>query len=443
MPHPVRLRTLHRVCDTVSGVNWRPTRFADELSVTRYACHVCRVIPSTTVVLPCAHGLCEQCHAGSPVQDSRRTCPLDGKSFGEGEYQKCQLLVKEEDLEAYCWNEQHGCNFMGPLVKVLQHFEKECTFHAFPCERCGENVPHAKLSAHYVRGCKCTPDIIDEVGVTPPPAEAPPEEGYEVVPALSSKVKELAEEIKIAVDQLQEFNSGLMSSLETISKFLERIEDGRRVQERARTSSEGGNTSTVPGAEASAGELMWLYWQMRRMSSKLQSSASSTLHLVEGIGGVLTRDCRPTISLSRVPRASDEASRLDGTGVGCSSKGDEVFYHLCVTYIDYVNTSDLVSASCRLYERNDFFEVRVSVESALESSPSKLDVIFKWNYEHGIRKNFPEVARVAIVSSDGFVDLIRCGESGSMNPLMYHTPNWKENYNNEGHLAFMIIIKPE
>ncbi|KAH7975855.1 hypothetical protein HPB52_006358 [Rhipicephalus sanguineus] len=61
---------------------------------------------------------------------------------------------------------------------------------------------------------------------TPPPAEAPPEEGYEVVPALSSKVKELAEEIKIAVDQLQEFNSGLMSSLETISKFLERIEDG-------------------------------------------------------------------------------------------------------------------------------------------------------------------------------------------------------------------------
>ncbi|KAH7976497.1 hypothetical protein HPB52_014720 [Rhipicephalus sanguineus] len=334
MPHPVRLRTLHRVCDTVSGVNWRPTRFADELTVTRYACHVCRVIPSTTVVLPCAHGLCEQCHAGSPVQDGRRTCPLDGKSFGEKEYQKCQLLVKKEDLEnAYVFVHQkdthrrkefcpsYFAELVGPtraryeakismcdgvdpytlcagtdtttdveLLPVTTHADivnylvlwtnhvsltemkayksleahnyftsgrvSSVTAKRLPSKRV---IVLSELSAHYVRGCKCTPDIIDEVGVTPPPAEARPEEGYEVVSALSSKMKELAEEIRIAVDQLQEFNSGLMSSLETISKFLERIEDGRRVQERARTSSEGGNTSTVPSAEASAGELMRLY----------------------------------------------------------------------------------------------------------------------------------------------------------------------------------------
>ncbi|KAL1440917.1 hypothetical protein MTO96_008965 [Rhipicephalus appendiculatus] len=230
MPQPVR-SALHRVCDTVSGVNWRPTRFADELTTTRYACHVCHVVPSTTIVLPCAHGMCELCHVGSPMQDGRRVCPLDGKSFGEGECQKCQLPVKKEDLEAYCWNEEHGCDFVGPLFKVLRHFEKECTFRVLPCERCGENVPHGTLSAHYASGCKSFPVNTDEV--------------------------------------------------------------------------------------------------------------------------------------------------------------------------------DRLSASCLLYQRNDWFEVSVLVESTLKSSSLKLDVIFNWDYAPGERRSFPEVARVAIVSSDGCFDLIQ------------------------------------
>ncbi|XP_049512741.1 uncharacterized protein LOC119431184 isoform X4 [Dermacentor silvarum] len=90
MPHHGR-PALHRVCDTVSGVNWRPTRFADELMLARHACCVCHVIPSTTVLLPCFHALCEQCQAGIVVEEGGSACPLDGELFCEDELQKLQL----------------------------------------------------------------------------------------------------------------------------------------------------------------------------------------------------------------------------------------------------------------------------------------------------------------------------------------------------------------
>nr|XP_054925031.1 uncharacterized protein LOC129380205 [Dermacentor andersoni] len=89
-------RAFHRVCNSVSGVNWRPTRFVDELVVDRYACGVCHVIPSTTVVLLCGHALCEQCQRGSVIQDGGSVCPLDGEPFCEDSCQKLQLPEKKK-----------------------------------------------------------------------------------------------------------------------------------------------------------------------------------------------------------------------------------------------------------------------------------------------------------------------------------------------------------
>ncbi|KAH7974441.1 hypothetical protein HPB49_015539 [Dermacentor silvarum] len=148
-------RALHRVCDSVSGVNWRPTRFVDELVLARYACCVCHVIPTTTVVLPCCHALCEECQAGCVVEGGGSVCPLDGEPFSEDECETCHLPAKKKrDLKAHCWNEAHGCDFVGPLEALLRHFEAECTFHSFPCQRCGEDVPNTKLAAHYISGCR-------------------------------------------------------------------------------------------------------------------------------------------------------------------------------------------------------------------------------------------------------------------------------------------------
>ncbi|KAL1470588.1 hypothetical protein MTO96_004541 [Rhipicephalus appendiculatus] len=36
---------------------------------------------------------------------------------------------------------------------MLQHYEKECTFHSVECWRCGEAVLHRELKTHFAAGC--------------------------------------------------------------------------------------------------------------------------------------------------------------------------------------------------------------------------------------------------------------------------------------------------
>ncbi|KAH7975954.1 hypothetical protein HPB52_006852 [Rhipicephalus sanguineus] len=81
MPH---LRRVHSFRDhPFAGVNWRPTRFVDEVPSSR-VCGLCRMIATRTVLLPCSHILCQSCHAASP-QGGSSLCPLDQEPFEEAQ----------------------------------------------------------------------------------------------------------------------------------------------------------------------------------------------------------------------------------------------------------------------------------------------------------------------------------------------------------------------
>ncbi|KAH7976525.1 hypothetical protein HPB52_015802 [Rhipicephalus sanguineus] len=145
------LQRVHRFRDyAVAGVNWRPTRFVDEVPSSR-VCGLCRMIPKRILVLPCGHVLCQPCHAASS-QGGR--CPLDQEPFEEAE---CCVhdfpMRKAKTLKVHCWNEEHGCEFVGAIEDMLKHNETECDYHAVECLRCGEKVLHRELSTHYVAGC--------------------------------------------------------------------------------------------------------------------------------------------------------------------------------------------------------------------------------------------------------------------------------------------------
>ncbi|KAH7974581.1 hypothetical protein HPB49_017153 [Dermacentor silvarum] len=261
-------RVLHRVCDSMSGVNWRLTRFADESTLNHYACCVCHVIPSTTVLLPCSHALCEQCRAGSAVQDGGSVCPLDGEPFCEDECQKLQLPErKKQNLKAYCWNEAHGCNFVGPLAAMLRHFEAECAFHTFPCQQCGESVPNStglemylgtfgkiahqlttddvlKVTRHKLRiemqfaqsGISfewlvhpsegSSPGgatvVTDDVAAARKDVAEPRRNAYQDdISTLQSQVNELTQAARIQGAQLEELNAALAASLESLNGNVE------------------------------------------------------------------------------------------------------------------------------------------------------------------------------------------------------------------------------
>uniref|UniRef100_A0A224Z3C6 TNF receptor-associated factor 6 n=1 Tax=Rhipicephalus zambeziensis TaxID=60191 RepID=A0A224Z3C6_9ACAR len=153
MPDHAR-QALHQLCDSVSGANWRPTRFEDELTLIRYACCVCHVIPSTTVVLPCSHALCEQCVTGCAAETGGNVCPLDAEPFCEDECQKWTLPAKKkQNMKARCWNEADGCEFVGTVESLLLHYDKECAFHALQCPHCNGRILRTNIAAHYVAGC--------------------------------------------------------------------------------------------------------------------------------------------------------------------------------------------------------------------------------------------------------------------------------------------------
>nr|XP_050030185.1 uncharacterized protein LOC126526324 isoform X1 [Dermacentor andersoni] len=144
---------VHRFRDhVVAGVNWRPTRFVDEVPSSR-VCGLCRMIPKRTVLLPCGHALCQSCHAGS-LEGGVGRCPLDRVAFEESECVGYEFPTRKANaVMAYCWNEAHGCEYTGTMNRMLEHFENECTFHTVECLRCREGVQHRELATHYAAGC--------------------------------------------------------------------------------------------------------------------------------------------------------------------------------------------------------------------------------------------------------------------------------------------------
>ncbi|XP_050031389.1 uncharacterized protein [Dermacentor andersoni] len=152
MPDP-RQGRVHRFRDhVVAGVNWRPTRFVDEVAISR-VCGLCRVIPKRTVLLPCLHALCQSCHAAS-LQGGVGHCPLDREAFEEVECIVYEFPARKANtVKVYCWNEAHGCEYTGTMDRMLEHYENECTFHTVECLRCGEGVQHKDLPTHYAAGC--------------------------------------------------------------------------------------------------------------------------------------------------------------------------------------------------------------------------------------------------------------------------------------------------
>nr|XP_054924768.1 TNF receptor-associated factor 3-like [Dermacentor andersoni] len=145
---------VHRFRDhVVAGVNWRPTRFVDEVPSSR-VCGLCRMIPKRTVLLPCGHALCQSCHAGS-LEGGVGQCPLDQVQFEEAECVGYEFPTRiANTLKVHCWKEVYGCEYTGTMDHMLEHYENECTFHTVECLRCGERVQHRELATHYAAGCR-------------------------------------------------------------------------------------------------------------------------------------------------------------------------------------------------------------------------------------------------------------------------------------------------
>ncbi|XP_077491494.1 uncharacterized protein LOC144102085 [Amblyomma americanum] len=226
---------VRRVTVSVPGVNWRPTRFA-ESELQRHACSLCRLVPQSTLLLPCSHALCDSCHAGS-IQDGAGACPLDWEPFDEADCQRVMLHARKANtLKAFCWNQ--GCDFVGALPDVLRHFEQECSFHVLPCPRCGEDVLHRNLPMHCKAECVPSSPSTNADVLAPQTAPFSVDSAHSAVaelrglleqqhehelPALQSGMKEILEQTSRQSLHLQEISRELTNTEQRINGELKRV----------------------------------------------------------------------------------------------------------------------------------------------------------------------------------------------------------------------------
>ncbi|KAH7975956.1 hypothetical protein HPB52_006854 [Rhipicephalus sanguineus] len=265
------LRRVHRFRDhPIAGVNWRPTRFVDELPSSR-VCGLCRMIPTRTVLLPCSHILCQSCTAAS-TQDGRRLCPLDQEPFEEAECSSYDLPVSTANaLKVYCWNEAFGCEYEGAMEEMLQHFEKECAFHAVECLQCGEAVLHSALATHYVAGCSvCVSSVrrdntSSESGAVTIEDVRNALEGVsllresnldQVLPAIQSQVTELTEQVGNQETSLAEVTGEARSSLNAEVGEHAATASSTVLQESASCQNAAVEASTSTSSQSCTQELM-------------------------------------------------------------------------------------------------------------------------------------------------------------------------------------------
>ncbi|KAG0416450.1 hypothetical protein HPB47_006412 [Ixodes persulcatus] len=194
------------------------------------------VLCKETVVLPCSHTLCNVCFESSVSLGC--VCPLDTATFDKDEVDKLRLrpgqLLK---LSVSCWNAEHGCNFVGPVSELLDHFEKECIHHRASCPKCHQDVPRMGLVQHCVRDCDPTQG-----------AEAPQPRVTLQGVQLRESLEKASAEIKQSITELKDSYYGLQASVNTVA---DDVKLGHSLSNRAVTEAVSGVLQqldkTLPG----------------------------------------------------------------------------------------------------------------------------------------------------------------------------------------------------
>lgn len=131
-------------------------------------------------------------------------------------------------LKVKCWNSNCGCDFVGPVANLPEHFEQDCAFHHAVCPRCQAAVLLAHLAEHYRMGCKSTllsrgrPVVWDR---HPNPESSHDDVtlfAHDTLVGLESRMNELVEYVR----SLDAKSSLLGSSLSEATDLLRRMSTG-------------------------------------------------------------------------------------------------------------------------------------------------------------------------------------------------------------------------
>ncbi|XP_049512863.1 uncharacterized protein LOC125940573 isoform X5 [Dermacentor silvarum] len=139
---------------TLTGFNdfleQRRVAFAEPMPASR-VCSICGRLPSSTVLLPCGHALCEECRR--QVLEGME-CPYDGRAFTEGQLVRLRFELSDlEQLRVVCVVGGKKCaTFAGKLCELKDHL-RQCGSGEVKCAKCQRSVARDVAVDHYRQRC--------------------------------------------------------------------------------------------------------------------------------------------------------------------------------------------------------------------------------------------------------------------------------------------------
>ncbi|XP_064479852.1 uncharacterized protein LOC135393310 [Ornithodoros turicata] len=129
---------------------WRPVNVVSTSPETKF-CSLCGIIPNKIKTLPCTHSFCDNCYDDMQAQSEHKCC-IDGSKFLWAEdWHSCKEQVLE--MTVCCWNAAYGCEYVGPISRLSDHYARSCNYHFVPCSRCSELTLQSKMLYHFENTC--------------------------------------------------------------------------------------------------------------------------------------------------------------------------------------------------------------------------------------------------------------------------------------------------
>lgn len=135
-------------------IDWKCIEFLLPMPVYRI-CSICGIVPDLIFSLECGHVFCTTCMNELMLNSPVVVCPFDKGSFEEGSVSRdssSQAYVS--GCKSYCLNKSSGCNYVGPVSEMVEHYYSECSHHMVHCRSCKKPVARKNVMAHLRSGCK-------------------------------------------------------------------------------------------------------------------------------------------------------------------------------------------------------------------------------------------------------------------------------------------------
>uniref|UniRef100_A0A147BGU8 Putative tnf receptor-associated factor 6 n=1 Tax=Ixodes ricinus TaxID=34613 RepID=A0A147BGU8_IXORI len=365
-------------CATLSteflpGVDWRPLHFEHPLP-PNWACQVCGVVSKETVDLLCSHTLCNVCFEASVALGC--VCPLDRDVFDQERVDKLRLrpgqLLK---VRVLCWNSANGCNFVGPVAELLDHFEKDCPHHTASCPGCHRHLPRQSLAQHCLNDC----DPARSAQV--PPSDVSYQE------RLTEGLEKASSEIKQSISELKDSYYELQTSVNVVAQ---NVNLGRSQARQAVAEAVSGLLGEIQASQPDMSP------HGRRLLQDMENASTEmkqTLAELKLVASEVKRVCSEDKKTAVETNTNVQLGRSIHPGVGCNTpKGPKQFIWPCTPSSEQLAVGRIESDRFVLEGREVFFSITFGYAIA---SPVETSAVLRFHFPTGLSFRGPFTVRIA------------------------------------------------